>query len=252
LVTGRSFAALELLAAVTRESLSVVSRLRLDAALYEPAPAPVVGRSGRPRKKGKRLPTRAQVAADPKTCWQRLTVAQWYGESNRWVEIASGTVVGYHAGKPPVAVRWALIRDPEQRFDAQALLCTPPDAAPENIVCWFIRRWQVEVTFEETRAHLGIETQRQGSRQAIARTTPILLGVFSLVTLIADPLIAGQAMPVRTRAWYRKTQPPFIDALALVRRHLWSAQGFSRSPPTTDIEKTLGPMLARFKIRIRY
>ncbi|WP_026596123.1 IS701 family transposase [Methylohalobius crimeensis] len=244
-VADQSFAALDLLAAVTGDRFSVVTRLRLDAALYEPAPPPRPGRSGRPRKKGKRLPTLAQVAADPATRWQRLTVARWYGESDRPVEIASGTAVWYHAGKPPVPLRWVLIRDPLQRFQAQALLCTDPKAAPTEIVQWFIRRWQVEVTFEETRAHLGLETQRQWSRRAIARTTPILLGLFSLVTLMADRLVANQAMPVRTAAWYRKTHPTFIDALALVRRHLWSAHLFSRSPPATDVEKNPNPLLTR-------
>lgn len=245
-VADSSFAALELLAAVTSAALSVVTRLRLDAALYEPAPPREAGHGGRPRKKGKRLATLAQVAADPATEWQRLTVALWYGEANRLVEIASGTAVWYHAGKPPVAIRWVLIRDPQQRFDTQALLCTDPDAAPADIVRWFVRRWSVEVTFEEARAHLGIETQRQWSRRAIARTTPILFGLFSLVTLIADRLVAGRAMPVRTSAWYRKTQPTFSDVLALVRRHLWRAQHFSMSRPKTDVEKPSDPLPARF------
>jgi hypothetical protein len=245
-VADRSFAALELLATVTSETLCVVTRLRLDAALYEPAPAPVTSRAGRPRKKGSRLPTLAQVAADPKTCWQRLTVARWYGEANRRVEIASGTAVWYHAGKPPVALRGVVIRDPEKRFDTQALLCTHPGAAAVDIVRWFVRRWTVEVTFEEARAHLGVETQGQWSRRAIARTTPILLALFSLVTLIADRLVTTRAMPVRASAWYQKTKPTFIDALALVRRHLWSAQHFSTSRPTTKVEKTPDPLLAHF------
>jgi len=244
-VADQSFSALELLAAVTGDRFSIVTRLRLDAALYEPAPPPRPGRSGRPRKKGKRLLSLAQVAADPATHWQCLTVAQWYGESDRPLEIASGTAVWYHAGKPTVPLRWVLIRDPLQRFQSQALLCTDTKAEPIEIVQWFIRRWQIEVTFEETRAHLGVETQRQWSRQAIARTTPILLGLFSLVTLIADRLVANQAMPVRTASWYRKTQPTFIDALALVRRHLWSAHVFSRSPPDTDVEKNPNLLLTR-------
>jgi hypothetical protein len=244
-VADSSFAALELLAAVTSETLCVVTRLRLDAALYEPAPPREPGRGGRPRKKGQRLPTLEQVAADPKTRWQRLTVARWYGEVNRLVEIASGTAVWYHAGKPPVTIRWVLIRDPQRRFDTQALLCTDPEATVTDIVLWFVGRWSVEVTFEEARAHLGVETQRQWSKRAITRTTPILLGLFSLVTLMADRLVADQALPVRTSAWYRKTQPTFSDALALVRRHFWRAQDFSTSRSQTDVEKTPNPLLAR-------
>ena len=162
------------------------------------------------------------------------------------LEIASGTAVWYHAGKPPVAIRWVLIREPQQRFDTQALLCTDPVAVPADIVRWFVRRWSVEVTFEEARAHLGIETQRQGSRRAIAPTPPILLGLFSLVTRIADRLVAGRAMPVRIRAWYRKTQPTFSEALARLRRHLWSAQNISMSRQKSDVEKTPNPLSARF------
>jgi hypothetical protein len=133
-VADSSFAALELLAAVTSDTLCVVTRLRLDAARYEPAPPPKPGRNGRPPKKGRRLPTLEQVAADARTPWQRLTVKPWYGEVNRPVEIATGTAVWYHAGKPPVAIRWVLIRDPLQRFDTQALLCTDPKATAIDII----------------------------------------------------------------------------------------------------------------------
>jgi hypothetical protein len=209
-----------LLAAVSDACLSVVTRLRLDAALYEPAPVPAAGTRGRPRKKRRRLPTLEQVAADPRTDWQTLTVALWYGQTNRVIEIASGTAVWFHGGKPPVAIRWVLIRDPQGQFATQALLSTDTEADAEDIVRWFVQRWQLEMTFEEVRRHLGVETQRQWSKRAIARTTPILLALFSLVTVLADRLIAGRAMPVRTSAWYRKARPTFSDALALVRRQL--------------------------------
>lgn len=157
-VADSGFAALELLAAVTNHALSVVTRLRLDAALYEPAPPRPASRRGRPRKKGPRLPTLGQVLTDPSTCWQRLTVPLWYGEVDRAVEIASATAVWFHSGMPAVALRWVLIRDPAERFKTQALLCTNPQTAAADIVHWFVRRWQLEVTFEEVRAHLGVET----------------------------------------------------------------------------------------------
>ncbi len=245
IVGDSSFAALELLAAVTSDTCCVVTRLRLDAALYEPAPPRKPGRQGRPCKKGPRLPTLGQVVADPKTHWQGVTVKQWYGETNRRVEIATGTAVWYHAGKPPMPIRWVLIRDPLQRFDPQAVLCTDLEATAIDIVLWFVRRWSVEVTFEEARAHLGVETQRQWSKRAIARTTPLLLGLFSLVTLIAHRLVADQPMPVRTSAWYRKTRPTFSDTLALVRRHLWRAMNLSTSQSQPDSEKPPNPLPAR-------
>src|SRR5438105_3540797 len=158
IVADSSFAALELLDGV-REELSVITRLRLDAALYEPAPERKRGQMGRPRKKGRRLPTLKQVAAAGKTRWQQSRVRAWYGEGERQVEVVSGTCVWYHTGMPAVPIRWVLARDPQEKSSTQALLSTKLDAGPVQILEWFVRRWAVGVTFEEARAHLGVETQ---------------------------------------------------------------------------------------------
>ena len=163
-----SFSALEFLAAVSDERLSVVTRLRLDAALYEPAPTPRPGQAGRPRKKGRRLATLEQIAGQSATRWQRLPVALWYGQRDREIEICSKTAVWFHSGMTPVPIRWVLIRDPEGSFPTQALLSTDLRADAGDIVRWFVQRWQVEVTFAEMRRHLGVETQRQWSDSAIA------------------------------------------------------------------------------------
>ena len=217
-----SYAVLELLAACAglAQPVTLVTRLRLDAALYEPAPAREPGTKGAPRKKGERQPSLAQRLNDPRTVWERHTV-QWYGGTTRQVELASGTAVWYHSGKPVVPLRWVLIRDVLGQFEPQALLSTDQEVAAPQIVAWFVLRWQVEVTFEEARAHLGVETQRQWSALAIVRTTPALLGLFSLVTVLAHQLLQGQVLPVRQAAWYQKALPTFSDTLALVRRELW-------------------------------
>jgi hypothetical protein len=102
-------------------------------------------------------------------------VAGWDGGTERIVEVTSATGVWYHTGLPPVPVRWVLVRDPLEEFTAQALLSTNLESDPVRMLEWFDRRWQVEVTFEEARAHLGMETQRQWSDTAIARTTPAVL-----------------------------------------------------------------------------
>ena len=135
---------------------------------------------------------------------------------------------------PPVPLRWVLIRDPQGAFAPQALLCTQLDALPKAILAWFVQRWQLEVTLEECRTHLGMETQRQWSDRAILRTTPALLSLFSLVTLLAHQLLAGDACPTRTAAWYPKARPTFSDTLALVRRYLWTETDFVLSPPGDD------------------
>lgn len=98
-------------------------------------------------------------------------------------------------------IRWLLVRDPLGELSPQAFLCTNLDAVPVDILQWFVSRWQLEVTFQEVRAHLGVETQRQWSDLAIMRTTPALLGLFSLVTLWAHDLAAETPLVPATAAW---------------------------------------------------
>lgn len=235
-VVDSSYAVLALLATCInlRQPVTVVTRLRLDAALYDPAPARQPGQLGAPRKKGDRQPTLAQRSTDPRSQWTSVTLG-WYANTQRTVELATGTAIWYHTGMPTVPLRWVLIRDPVGKFKPQALLCTDLTATPAQIVEWFVLRWQLEVTFEEARAHLGIETQRQWSPLAILRTTPALLALFSLVTLFAHHLLQGQALPVRQAAWYHKAQPTFSDTLALVRQHLWPISISYLSPATPDM-----------------
>ena len=116
------------------------------------------------------------------------------------VEVTSATAVWYHTGLPPVPIRWVLVRDPKGKFETRALLCTQLDQQPRQILQWFLWRWQVEVTFQEVRTHLGVETQRQWSDLAIQRTTPVLLGLFSIITLLAHQLVRGGKLPVRQAA----------------------------------------------------
>ncbi len=233
LLGDSSFAALDLLAALARCGMICVTRLRLDAALYEPAPPRRPGTVGRPRTKGARLPNLSEVLADEATCWQQVTVPEWYGGRERIVEVCSATAVWRHAGLPVLPIRWVLLRDPQHRFDPQALLCTDPARDPLQIVRWFVQRWQVEVTFREVRDHLGVETQRQWSDRAIARTTPCLLALFSIVTLLAARLDRRARSAVCIDAWYCKPRPTFADTLAAVRRQFWCWQGlllWSRQP----------------------
>lgn len=246
-----SFSSIELLAAV-RHHVCVITRLRLDAALYEPAPARLPGQNGRPRKKGAKLPTLQARLDDPTTPWQTVTVREWYGEGEREVEVTSDTAVWYHSGKPVVPIRWVLIRDPAGHFKPQALLSTRLELTPKQILDWFVQRWSIETTFEEARAHLGVETQRQWSDLAIARTTPVLLALYSIVTLMANHLIAGDGVPVRGAAWYSKAHPTFSDTIALVRRCLWSDCHFSTSGSKPDLVKIPRSLLERFTDALCY
>ncbi len=252
-VTDSSFAALELLDQVNRlPKTSLITRLRLDAALYDPAPPRDPNAKGRPRLKGKRRPTLEAVLADDNTAWTTLEVDQWYGEGPRKVDVTTGSAVWYHAAKPPVAMRWVLIRDPKQRFKPQALLSTHLAHTPQQILTWFVRRWTMEVTFEEARAHLGMETQRQWNDRAIARSTPALLSLFSIITLTAHLLIEKGASSVRRTAWYAKSLPTFSDAMALVRRHLWDHIHFSTSQQEVDMVKLPRSLLEPFLDAMSY
>jgi DDE superfamily endonuclease len=252
-VTDNSFAALELLAQVqSLPKARLITRLRLDAALYDPAPPRPAGTRGRPRLKGKRRPTLEAILADCETEWTTLKVDQWYGEGPRDIEVATDTAVWFHAGKAPVPIRWVLIRDPQKRFKAQALLSTTLDDTAEQIVHWFVRRWTMEVTFEEARAHLGMETQRQWSDRAIARATPALLGLYSIITSTAHLLIEKRMSQVRSTAWYAKSHPTFSDAIALVRRHLWDHIHFSTSPQEVEMIKIPRALFERLMDAVSY
>src|SRR5215207_2487152 len=235
-VADSTYAVLELLAdaAGLPRPVTVITRLRLDAALYDPAPPRAPGTIGRPRVKGERQPTLATRLRDPATVWETWAVP-WYGGGTAPVDVATGTAVWYHAGQPPVGLRWVLLRDPAGQFEPQALLSTDPTVAPAQIIAWFVSRWPLEVTFHEVRAHLGVETQRQWSDLAILRTTPALLGLFSLVTLFAWARLDGQPLPVRQAAWYAKPAPTFSDTLAFVRQLLWPVTVFSTSPSADEV-----------------
>jgi hypothetical protein len=199
--------------------------------------------------KGARLPSPHQRLDDTKTVWAKMNVEGWYGGSSREVEVYAETSLWYKSGHQPVLIRWVLVRDPQGKWDPQAFLSTDATHTPWQIWTWFVLRWRMEVTFEEARAHLGLETQRQWNDVAIARTTPVLFGLFSLVTLLADALLKEQADPVRTAAWYTKVRPTFADAIAVVRRCLWSQGHFFTSSQSSDVVKIPRALLERLNGR---
>jgi len=252
-VTDSTYAVIELLKQVSEmPRVSLITRLRLDAALYDPAPARRPGQYGRPRKKGARRPTLQQVLADAQTGWTRLMVAHWYGGEARAIELCTNTAVWYHSGLPAVAIRWLLIRDPQGEFAPQALVTTQLDHSPAQMLEWFVRRWTMEVTFQEARTHLGIETQRQWNDLAIGRTTPALFGLYSLVTQLAHGLLQANTRVVRSAAWYAKPRPTFSDALAVVRRQLWSHHHYSMSRVKSEVVEIPRSLLERLTDAVCY
>jgi DDE superfamily endonuclease len=252
IVVGDStYAALDFLhhCQTLRQSVTVITRLRVDAALYEPAPA--YAGKGRPRLKGQRLPTPQQLIDDPTTAWTRLPVV-WYNHQLRDIEMSTHQAVWYHTGQLPVPIRFILIRDVVGQFSPQALLSTDPALDPLDMLVFFKRRWQMEPTFRHAREHLGLETQRQWSDKAIARTTPALLGLFSLITILAHALLTHHPLTTRTAAWYTKPLPTFADALALVRSRLWSHLTFQISTNDAHMLKVPRVLLDRFNDLLCY
>jgi len=81
-------------------------------------------------KVGERLPTLAQVLAEPATVWQTVTLPRQYGQGARTVEIALDTAIWYRSSEPRAPLRRVLIRDPHGQFEPQALLCSDPAVDP--------------------------------------------------------------------------------------------------------------------------
>jgi hypothetical protein len=240
LVVDSGYAALEFLGCLAnrKQPITCITRLRLDAQFYAPVLPRRKGQIGRPRRKGVRLPSLQQRLMDRKTKWSKVIVPHWYSAGPRTIQIATGTAVWYRVGLPVVPLRWMLIRDPQQQFRPQALLSTNLEVAPQQAVQWFVMRWQLETTFAEVRAKLGVESQRHWSDLAIARTTPCLLGLFSLVTLFAADLHRRGKLQFRSSAWYRKPRLTFSDPIATVRQQLWNNSLFAWSSPAQDPIKT--------------
>ena len=250
-VADSSFAALEWPALVAQlPRVSVITRLRLDAALYDPPPQRAPGTKGRPRLKGKRRPTLEAVLIDEKT-WSMLTIDDWYGEGLRGR--------GHHGhgalvSRGQAACGYPLGPDsrPQAHFKPQALLSTNLEHTSEQMLAWFVRRWTMEVTFEDARAHLGMETQRQwNDRGHCSGHTGAVEPLLDHYTDRASADRKG-ATCVRSAAWYDKTRPTFSDAIALVRRHLWEHIHFSISPQETDMIKVPRALLERFTEALCY
>ena len=203
---------------------TMVSRLRWDAALYhDPPKHQPPGKRGRKPKKGKRQRTLKQWAKRADTPWIQEEI-DWYGGEKKKLWLFSHKTLWYTPGWDPLTIRFVMVRDPEGKLRDEVFFATDQDADPVDIVNWVVMRWSVESTFEEAREHLGMETQRQWSDLAIQRTTPILLGLFSIVTWITFQLTKNEAIPIQKTAWYNKEKVTFSDCLFMVRKHIWKTQ----------------------------
>jgi DDE superfamily endonuclease len=233
LVVDGGFAAVSLALACVKSKVVMVCRLRWDAALYHPPGSQPPGQRGPNPLQGKRQRSLQGWAARSDTPWETVAVDGYKGE-RKPLGVVSRTALWYTPRQPPVAIRDVLVADPEGKLRMEACFCTDLEATPVESLPGVVMRGSVEVTCEEARAHLGFETQRQWSDKAITRTTPVLLGLFSLVTVLALRLSQSMPIPVPTTAWYHKGELTFTDCLALVRQHLWRARYVVKSTPEAE------------------
>jgi hypothetical protein len=216
-----------------RRHATLVSRFHKDANLYDPPPK-VKGRKGRPRIKGEKLPAPEDVVA---TSRRTRTTVSWYGGGNRRVELVSDTGHWYKAGQGLVPIRWVYTHDIQGTHRDDYFYTTDPDLDPAQVISWFTARWPIETTFQEVRAHLGFETTCQRAANSVLRTGPCLLGLYSLVTLIFVEHARHHSLRPRCTSWYAKAEPTFADAIATVRRLLWSETIFETPSQHDAFEK---------------
>jgi hypothetical protein len=195
--------------------VSLVSRLRLDAALYDFPPPEQPGKRGPKPKKGDKQSSLLERVNDQSVQWLPIAIA--------------GISLWYKSGFSPVPIKWVVVRDPAGKLRTEAFFSTNLEASEEQILTWFVLRWNIEVTFEEARIHLGFETQRQWSDLAIARTTPALFAMFSVVVLMALELTKSKTITILNCAWYKKPDATYSDVIALVRRHIWCTTNYEDS-----------------------
>lgn len=200
--------------------VALVSRLKMNAALFDFPSEKVPGKKGRTPLKGVKLKNFKQMLGLKELRWQEIEI-MGYGGIKRLARFVSCTCMWGADGSIPIPIRWVLVTDPSGNLDPLPLMSTDPRMSPEQMIRLYIDRWSIEVTFEEVREHLGVETQRQWSDKAIARTTPILMGLYSLICLMGLRLKESEEIPIGSAAWHQKDEVTFSDMLRAVRLTIW-------------------------------
>lgn len=213
--------------------VNLTSRMRLDARTFE---FPTANKNGRINLVGKRKPTFKEMLIDPALIWSASKIF-WYSGKMKNIEFLTGTSLWYGYGIRPVPIKWVLIRDLKGASDPVVLFTLDLKLHAEEVVTEYISRWPIEVTFEEARRHLGMETQRQWSDMAIDRETPCILASFSIITLIALELqkVNQDEIPIQTSSWYPKKHVTFSDVLAYVRRRILEEKYASQFDQNTEL-----------------
>jgi hypothetical protein len=218
--------------------LTLVSRFHPDANLYALPPKRTGRQRGRPRKKGKKLPSPEKAAARA-AARQRLNVA-WYGGRRREVEVVTGMGHWYKAGEGLVAVLWVFVHDISGTHRDDYFFTTDLTLTAAQVIEYFTGRWSIETTFQEMRSYLGLETTRGRKKETVLRLAPCLFGLYTIVAVL------HAQMPARYRRarlidWVGKTDTTFSDAITAVRRWLWQEWVFAIPGHTAAFAKLSRP-----------
>ena len=222
--------------------VTLVSRLKMNAALFDFPAEKRPGQRGRIAQKGVKLKNFKEMVSLEGLPWKEKEVVG-YGGEKRAARVLSNTCMWGADGATPIPIRWALVVDPTGKLDPLPLMSTDPLMTPERMIELFIDRWGLEVTFEESREHLGVETQRQWSDRAIARSTPILMGLYSCVCLMANRLGQVELLKVEATAWHQKEHVTFSDMLRAVRMVIWRDNLISWKAKITPSGENITPEL---------
>lgn len=243
IVGDGGFSSVKLAANCQKLDVMLISRLRLDVCLYDFPKEQRSDKRGPKPKKGDAQRKLSEIAADPKTIWCCASMS-WYGGGVKPVQYISGVSLWHTTSELPVSIRWVLMRYEETnsrtgksvwKLGAFFSSSTEKEVTAELIQELFLGRWNIEVTFEEMRAHLGFETQRSWSQRSVDRTTPCLFGLFTLIVLMGK-VLHPEKIPLLESAWYKKEEATFSDVLAAVRSHLWSKMNYTKSPKSGDMK----------------
>jgi hypothetical protein len=226
-----------------RQRLVLVSKFAPDGALYAPPPPAKKNKNGgRPRVKGTKLKTPEAVVGESHL---RKTTVSWYGARERQVKVCDGHGQWYHSGAGLVPVHWVFVRDAEGTHRDEYFYTTHDGFTPEQVVTLYTLRWNLEVAFQELRAHLGFEKTRQRVQKSVLRMAPCLLGLFSVISLIYHEHLKRHNAVTCDRPCYTKSEPTFGDAIATVRRLFWEETVLTQ-PYFSKACKNLPPKLYEF------
>ena len=245
LVGDGGFAAEQLALGCIRFGITLVSRLKMNAALFDFPPEKLPGQRGRSARKGVKLKNFKQMLSLEGLPWKEMEVTG-YGGKKRMARVLSSTCMWGSDGAVPIPIRWALVVDPTEKLDPLPLMSTDPLMTPERMIELFIDRWGLEVTFEETREHLGVETQRQWSDRAIVRTTPILMGLYSCVCLMVNKLRQEESLKANATAWHHKEHLTFSDMLRAVRMVIWRDNLIYRKARNSPSQENIMPEMVEW------